>query len=318
MQRIASPRPSFHLAKLMPDSIANAVFIFSAVLILIALLGGKFKIFGSEISESVSNPLLRFIAFAIGSFLLVLVLDIQAPFGINVFGNEASEPSATQSGSDSPGFSIPFVEPIEEIGWSDTARKFVGNVGQDFKFKCPEGGTIVSVYGTDIYTAGSSVCSAAVHAGIINAKDGGTVKIRSLGSQDFFNGTTRNGVVSRRYGGYSGSFTLLESGKPVATEQIQIIEWNDTALNIKGRLDQDFDYRCPANGEISRVYGTDIYTSSSSICSAAAHMGIISARDGGNVKIQILGPQAFFNGTDRNGVVSRKYGEYDSSFIFVE
>ncbi len=301
----------------MPDSIANAVFIFSAILILIALLGGKFKIFGSEISETVSNPLLRFVAFAIGSFLLVLVLDIQMPFG-NIFGDKASNLPVTQPDSESPGFSIPFVEPVEEIEWSDTAREFTGNVDQDFKLRCPEGGTIVTVYGTDIYTAGSSVCSAAVHAGIINAKEGGTVKIRSLGSQDFFNGTARNGVTSRRYGSYDGSFTFLDPRKPITTEQIQILEWSDTASNIRGRLDQDFEYRCPENGNIERVYGTDVYTSLSSICTAAVHAGLISAREGGNVKIQIVGPQKFFNGTDRNGVVSGKYGEYGSGFVFVE
>lgn len=317
MQRIASPRSSFHLAEPMPDSIANAAFIFSAILILIALLGGKFKIFGSEISDTVSNPLLRFVAFAIGSFLLVLVLDIQAPFG-NILGGKASSPPVAQPDSDSPSFTIPFVEPVEEISWSDTARQFSANVDQDFRLRCPEGGTIGNIYGTDIYTSGSSICSAAVHAGIINAKDGGIVKIRSLGSQDFFNGTARNGVTSGRYGSDGGSFTFIDSRRPIATEQIQILEWSDTASNIRGRLDQDFEYRCPENGDIARVYGTDIYTSSSSICSAAVHSGVISARDGGNVKIQVLGPQAFFNGTDRNGVVSQKYREYGSSFVFIE
>ena len=207
---------------------------------------------------------------------------------------------------------------LPEISWSNSARNLEGNVGQDFKFKCPEGGTIGRVYGTDIYTSGSSVCSAAVHAGIISAKDGGKVTIRSLGAQDFFNGTTRNGVQSLRYGQYRGSFTFLDARKPIAVEQIQIITWNDNASGIRSRLDQEFEYMCPEGGNISRVYGTDIYTSGSSICGAAVHAGVINARDGGRVKIQILGLQEFFNGTERNGVSSLKYGQYGSSFIFIE
>ena len=110
----------------------------------------------------------------------------------------------------------------------------------------------------------------------------------------------------------------LVSRKPIAVEQIQIIAWNENASKIRARLDQAFEYSCPEAGTISRVYGTDIYTSGSSICSAAVHAGIINARDGGRVKIQILGPQDFFNGTERNGVNSLKYGKYDSSFIFIE
>lgn len=299
----------------MPDSVVIAVFIFGAVLILIALSGGKFEIFGSKISESVSNPLLRLIAGAIGTFLLVIALDLQAPFSLNIFGDKQSVSQPEQPNSEAFGINIPFVQPTEEISWGDSARNIEGNVGQDFKFECSEGGTIGRVYGTDIYTSGSSICSAAVHAGIISAKGGGKVTIRSLGTQDFFNGTTRNGVQSLPYGPYSGSFTFLDGRKPIAVEQVQIIAWNDTASGIRARLNQEFEYMCPEGGEISRVYGSDIYTSGSSICSAAVHAGVINARDGGRVKIQILGPQEFFNGTERNGVSSIKYGQYDSSFI---
>lgn len=302
----------------MPDSIATAAFIFSAVLILIALLGGKFKIFGSEISESVSNPFIRFIAFTIGTFLLVLVLDIQAPFGLDIIGTSADTQQDERNEPAETGFSLPFRDPIEEINWDDTASAIKGNVDQDFRFRCPEGGTINRVYGTDIYTADSSICSAAVHAGVITAKDGGKVTVRVLGSQSFFNGVLRNGVTSRRYGNYDSSYTFIEARQPLAVEQTQILSWDDTAANISGRLDQDFEFMCPENGTIGRVTGTDIYTTGSSICSAAVHAGVISARDGGRIKLQILGPQDFFNGTDRNGITSRKYGDYDSSFVFIE
>jgi hypothetical protein len=59
----------------MPDNIAIAAFVFGAILILIALLGGNFKLFGSEISTSISSRWLRFVAFALGSVFIVLALS---------------------------------------------------------------------------------------------------------------------------------------------------------------------------------------------------------------------------------------------------
>jgi hypothetical protein len=56
----------------MPDNLRIGVFAFGGVLTLIALLGGNFKLFGTEVSSSVSNPILRFVAFALGALLVAL------------------------------------------------------------------------------------------------------------------------------------------------------------------------------------------------------------------------------------------------------
>ncbi len=208
----------------------------------------------------------------------------------------------------------------EEITWNDNASKLIGNVGQDFAYLCPPNGTIVNVWGTDFYTAGSSICSAAVHAGIINARDGGKVQIRIRPGEDFYNPTTRYGVTSNRYGSYKGSFVFLNStGSPRATTQIKLIEWNETASDLQGKLDQNFTYSCPENGTVNtNIWGTDLYTIGSSICSAAVHAGIINAKDGGKVQIRIRPGEKFYNSTTRYGVKSSRYDSYSWSFEFIK
>jgi hypothetical protein len=66
------------------------------------------------------------------------------------------------------------------------------------------------------------------------------------------------------------------------------------------------------------VWGTGIYTDDSSICSAAAHAGLITARSGGQVTIKIRPGAKSYNGANRNGVSSQRYGSWKGSFIFTK
>jgi hypothetical protein len=63
------------------------------------------------------------------------------------------------------------------------------------------------------------------------------------------------------------------------------------------------------------VWGTDIYTSDSSICVAARHAGVLGGR-GGTVTVQAAKGQTSYVGTSRNGVTSSNYEEWPDSFIF--
>ena len=76
-------------------------------------------------------------------------------------------------------------------------------------YLCPADGTLGSVWGTDAYTDDSSVCTAAVHLGLINELDGGLVVIQISGGLDAYEGTTANGVTSGSYGAWSGTFTFV-------------------------------------------------------------------------------------------------------------
>ncbi len=67
----------------MPDNIKIGAFVFGAILVLIAILGGNFKLFGAEVASTVSNRWLRFISFVLGTALVTLTLDIKLPISTN-------------------------------------------------------------------------------------------------------------------------------------------------------------------------------------------------------------------------------------------
>lgn len=67
------------------------------------------------------------------------------------------------------------------------------------------------------------------------------------------------------------------------------------------------------DGSGDSVWGTDVYTSDSSVAHAAKHAGVITDL-GGTVIITVLPGQNDFLGTSRNGVVSSSYGSWDLAY----
>ena len=56
----------------MPQTIVIGTFVLGAILVLIAILGGNFKLFGAEVATNISNPFLRFTAFILGIIFLAI------------------------------------------------------------------------------------------------------------------------------------------------------------------------------------------------------------------------------------------------------
>ena len=102
------------------------------------------------------------------------------------------------------------------IGWAAVwavPPGFTGNV----VVACPAGGKIdAAIWGTDVYTTDSAICVAAVHAGVITASTGGVVAVQRAPALSEYPGTTRRGVVSRRWGALPNAFTV----KPPVTLSI--------------------------------------------------------------------------------------------------
>lgn len=70
------------------------------------------------------------------------------------------------------------------------------NIGAMFTVACPANCAGASAWGTDTYTTDSSVCVAAIHAGVIPADKGGKVKVTVVKSIEKYAGSDRNGVKS--------------------------------------------------------------------------------------------------------------------------
>jgi len=109
---------------------------------------------------------------------------------------------------------------------------------------------------------------------------------------------------------------------PAASNQVQdtgtTIAWGTTAEPSRGKNGTRTTYYCPAGGSLSdRLWGTDLYTDDSSICTAAVHAGLVTTAAGGTVTVEIRPGAASYSGTSRNGVGSRGYGGWHGSFVFI-
>lgn len=97
------------------------------------------------------------------------------------------------------------------------------------------------------------------------------------------------------------------------------IDWQTSPLDLdlRGMNGERYAFRCPPGKPMpTRVAGSGPYTDDSSICTAAVHTGVIHAKDGGEVTIEIRPGQAHYTGSDRNYVKSGDYeGTWDGSFI---
>jgi hypothetical protein len=117
---------------------------------------------------------------------------------------EAATPAAAKTDNDSSDET----DEITPIAWTTAASGFKNDVGQIYRFECPAGGTSSAVWGSDIYTADSSICTAAVHAGKIGFEDGGIVTIEYRPGRQIYGSTARNGVTSNTFGEYPKSFVF--------------------------------------------------------------------------------------------------------------
>jgi len=99
------------------------------------------------------------------------------------------------------------------------------------------------------------------------------------------------------------------------------VDWQTSPLDLdlRGMNGERYAFRCPPGKPMpSHVAGSGPYTDDSSICTAAVHAGVIHAKDGGEVIIEIRPGQARYAGSDRNYIKSGDYdGTWDGSFIVV-
>ncbi len=95
------------------------------------------------------------------------------------------------------------------LTWSSRIIQFSREAGRKFVFDCPRGGRAERVTGTDVYGETSSVCTAAVHAGLITLENGGRVAAEVRPGQETFSGSSRNGVTSVSYGRMTNSFVFV-------------------------------------------------------------------------------------------------------------
>lgn len=201
--------------------------------------------------------------------------------------------------------------------WGATAGAFRGQNGSRFDYVCPAGGSLGSLWGSGVYTDDSSVCTAATHAGVLTQAAGGSVTIEIRAGQAAYTGNTGNGVTSRSYGSWSGSFAVVagHAGGGVAGTSMGGLGWAATVKAYRGQNGSRYVTICPAGGTVGRVWGTDAYTDDSSVCTAGVHVGVITVAAGGTVVAEVRPGQSSYAGSTHNGIASSNYGSWGGSFL---
>jgi len=181
-----------------------------------------------------------------------------------------------------------------------------------------------SVWGTDLYTTDSSLAAAAVHAGVLYDKVAGTVIIEVLAGAASYDGSSRNGVTSQKWGSFGKSFRFRKSlGTQASTEPTtsapmqppKIYAFEDAAaLNRIKPVSGAIVYIKLTGSETGRVWGTDVYTIDSAPGTAAVHAGILRIGQSGIVKVRILPGRNSYEGSSRNGIGTMSYSAYGASY----
>lgn len=202
--------------------------------------------------------------------------------------------------------------------WEVNASSLNGKDGQTITLACSAGGTAHSVWGSDIYTADSSICTAGVHSGLITYQQGGAVTIELRPGRTIYGCSERNGVTTSPYGSYPRSFVFktpnTEALVQEAEDQTSVL-WNTSASAVGSETGKTYKFKCPSGGKQGTVWGTDIYTLDSSICNAAVHAGKLTTESGGPVTIEIRPGESSYKGTTRNGIKTNDYPKYGQSFV---
>lgn len=199
--------------------------------------------------------------------------------------------------------------------WRVTATAHRDEVGEEVDVECPAPGVIYVLWGSDVYTADSSICTAAVHVGLITLEEGGEVTILIEEGRDEYFGSQSNGVESQDFGPYETSFSFPDADPLDVAEEIG---WDRGANFYRDRDTDRFTVVCEAGGETRNVWGTEVYTEDSSICTAAVHAGLIEVEEGGEVTFELSEGRDAYRGSEANGIASLDYGSYGGSFSFVE
>ena len=181
-------------------------------------------------------------------------------------------------------------------------------------FRCTCGSDLASlggaVWGTDVYTDDSSLCLAALHAGVVGS-GGGTITVRRSEGRQLYIGSTRHGIASHDFGRYGASITFDGIAAPSDPQPCPQM------LAINRDLPTPFSCTCGAGAASvgGAVWGTDLYTDDFTLCLAAVHAGAIGP-EGGPVTVLRSEGRPLYVGSARNGVTSHDFGSYAASIRF--
>ena len=160
-----------------------------------------------------------------------------------VIGTEAesflsTERNGVTSLSYGPYASYTFVPNTQpgQIDWSTTYESVPDDFQSAITVVCPPNGNTDSVvWGTDVYSAGSAICVAALHAGVITLEAGGPVTLTLQPKQETFAASDSKGISSLRWSSWEYPF-YPRPYKPTAGASRIIGTTPDPAIRSEPKL----------------------------------------------------------------------------------
>lgn len=127
-----------------------------------------------------------------------------------------NEINSAARGANTRSFVLKEATPLVKISCEETgaSSKFVGPANSKFTVMCPPECSKVDskVYGNDVFTDDSSVCQAAIYAGVLTDK-GGEVSFLISEGQSAYKGGVKNGIKSLSRETYIRSMSFLGSSR---------------------------------------------------------------------------------------------------------
>lgn len=191
-------------------------------------------------------------------------------------------------------------------------------VGETLFIRVTGDPTAGSVYGSTVYTDDSTLAVAAVHAGVLEPRETGVVKVTILPGQANYDPANRHGVQSRAWGSWVGSYRVeaITIGSGLLIASTSDGEIRDDPGNVTGfhrPVGATMLFR--VTGSIDGfVWGTQPYTFDSDLSTAAVHAGALQIGQTGIVRVTIQPVQFGYPGTNRNGVTSRDWLPWDGNY----
>lgn len=142
-------------------------------------------------------------------------------------------------------------------------------------------------------------CKASLHSGIMNPK-GGVCVAYIVAGKDNYTGSTENGIKTESYGIWSTSISFFP-------------DLNTGSCCFLYNSDSNKVYFCKGKNRgcksMGSVWGSDVYTSDSSICGAIRHSGCLGDSSGLVLWKEAPG-QNKYTASTRNGFETRNWGSF--------
>jgi len=195
-------------------------------------------------------------------------------------------------------------------------ESFRGRNGERFRFLVV-GNSEGPLWGTEVYTDDSAIAKAAVHAGILGVGETGMVEVTVLPGQSSYEGSTQNGIESRSYGSWQGSYGIQEVETTAATSSeegdVQVRDDPGDLSVYRNEGTEKLRFRVTGSSQ-GQIWGTDIYTDDSTLAMVCVHAGLLKEGETKVIAVTLLPGQVSYSGSTRNGITSSSYTSWDFSY----